>query len=269
MSDTPPLLQVTNLCKVYRTRTASVTAFQGVSFTVHRGEVVCLLGPSGCGKSSLLLTIAGLQPADGGEVRLEGQPLREPHPQVGVVFQNPCLLPWRNVAGNIALGLQLRHQRLDSSQVRRRVHSVLCGVGLELFSRHYPHQLSGGMAQRVALARALVRKPVLLLLDEPFASLDAHTRQHLQCVLLQMVHQYATTCLMVTHDIDEALFLADRVLLMSARPGHIEQEWRVDVPHPRRYRDPQMLHLHATVMDHLARHSALNDSEKEVLDWVI
>ena len=269
MSNAQALLRVADLTKVYRTRDATVVAFEHISFEVRQGEIVCLLGPSGCGKSSLLLTVAGLQPADEGELLLDGKPLHEPHPDVAVVFQDPCLLPWRNVWSNVALGLQLRHEKLSSAVLRRRVQSVLCAVGLEAFARHYPHQLSGGMAQRVALARALVRNPALLLLDEPFAALDAHTRHYLQCTLLQLVHGQNTTCLLVTHDIDEALFLADRVLLMSASPGRIEQQWHIPVPHPRQYRDPQMIHLHATVLEHLAKHSTIREEAKEVADWVI
>jgi ABC-type phosphate transport system ATPase subunit len=142
MSNAQPLLRVADLTKVYRTRDATVVAFEHISFEVRQGEIVCLLGPSGCGKSSLLLSIAGLQSADAGEVLLNGNPLREPHPDVAVVFQDPCLLPWRNVWSNVALGLQLRHEQLPSAVLRRRVQSVLCAVGLEAFARHYPHQLS-------------------------------------------------------------------------------------------------------------------------------
>ncbi|MCS7308999.1 MAG: ABC transporter ATP-binding protein [Armatimonadetes bacterium] len=267
MSVEPPLLQVSGLRKEYRTGKQSVVAVDGVSFCLRQGEVVCLLGPSGCGKSSLLLTVAGLQPADGGQVLFCGEPLSQPHPQVGVVFQEPCLLPWRTVWANVALGLQLSHQSLPKAAVAERVRRALSLVGLEPFSHHYPHQLSGGMAQRVALARALVRQPLLLLMDEPFAALDAPTRQHLRCLLLQIVRQLGTTVLLVTHDIDEALFLGDRVLLMTACPGRIEAEWQVPAPHPRQYRDPRMLHLHATILDRLAEHTVL--SGKEVIDWDI
>ncbi|GIV15645.1 MAG: ABC transporter ATP-binding protein [Armatimonadota bacterium] len=261
------LLQVDALRKEYRSHHSCLVAVQEATFSIRRGEVVCLLGPSGCGKSSLLLTVAGLQPADGGQILLDGQPLSQPHPQIGVVFQEPCLLPWRTVWANVALGLQLLPQLLPKTVVAQRVHRTLSWVGLEQFAHHYPHQLSGGMAQRVALARALVRQPLLLLMDEPFAALDAPTRQHLRCLLLQIVRRLDTAVLMVTHDIDEALFLADRVLLMGARPGRIEAEWRISLPHPRQYRDPQMLHLHATILDRLAEHTLLNG--KEVVDWVI
>lgn len=267
MSDSPSLLQVQALCKVYRSGASRLVAVQDATFSVQRGEVVCLLGPSGCGKSSLLLTVAGLQPADGGQVLLDGQPMAQPHPQVGVVFQEPCLLPWRNVWANVALGLQLAHQRIPKAMIAQRVHRALCLVGLEQFAHHYPHQLSGGMAQRVALARALVRQPLLLLMDEPFAALDAPTRQHLRYMLLQIVHRLDTAVLMVTHDIDEALYLADRILLMGARPGRIEAEWHVSLNHPRQYRDPQVLHLHAAILDRLAEHTTING--KEVVDWVI
>lgn len=267
MTSTLPLLQVRDLCKRYRLGKQTFTAVQGVSFELRQAEVVCLLGPSGCGKSSLLLTVAGLQSADSGQVLLNGQPLDKPHAQVGVVFQEPCLLPWRNVWANVALGLQIGEQPLPAEAVNERVLRALRLVGLEMFAQSYPHQLSGGMAQRVALARALVRQPFLLLMDEPFAALDAPTRQHLRCLLLHVVSQLRTAVLLVTHDIDEALFLADRILLMSSSPGRIEAEWRVPVPHPRHYRDPQVLHLHAAILDRLSEHATING--KEVIDWVI
>lgn len=229
-----PLLSVQNLHKQYQTRRGSLTAFADISLNVGLGEVVCLLGASGCGKSSLLAAIAGLQQADRGEIYLQGDRLQSSHPQVGMVFQDPCLLPWLNVAQNIAFGLKLKQMpKLTKPELRNRISEAIAQVGLQGFERSYPHQLSGGMAQRVSLARTLARRPKLLLLDEPFSALDAITRLDMQNLLLQIISQQQTTVLMVTHDIDEALLVGDRVLLMARSPGHIHQEWHITQPKPR------------------------------------
>ncbi len=229
-----PLLAVQNLQKRYKTRQGTLTAFDGIDLQVQTGEVVCLLGASGCGKSSLLATIAGLQSADRGEVYLQGRSVRQSQPQVGVVFQDPCLLPWLTVAQNIAFGLKLKHMpSLTRPELRSRIAAAIDQVGLQGFEQSYPHQLSGGMAQRAALARTLARRPQLLLLDEPFSALDAITRLDMQTLLLRIIAQQQTTVLMVTHDIDEALLLGDRVVLMARHPGRIYQEWQITQPKPR------------------------------------
>lgn len=229
-----PILVVRDLLKQYRTRQGWMTAFEQINLQILPGEVVCLLGASGCGKSSLLLTIAGLQTADQGGVDLQSQPVTAPHPEMGVVFQDPSLLPWLTVWQNIAFGLQLRHMpRLSRTEQDNRITEAITSVGLQGFERAYPHQLSGGMAQRVALARSLARQPKLLLLDEPFSALDAITRLEMQKLLLQVITQHQSTALLVTHDIDEALLVGDRILLMSHRPGRIHQEWKITQPKPR------------------------------------
>ena len=228
------VLSVQQLQKDYQTRQGTFTAFTNIDLHIHAGEVVCLLGASGCGKSSLLLTIAGLQTADQGEICLQGHRLHIPHPQVGLVFQQAALLPWLTVWDNIAFGLQLKQMpQLSRSEVRSRISTAIASVHLQGFERAYPHQLSGGMAQRVALARSLARQPQLLLLDEPFSALDAITRLEMQKLLLEIIQQHHSTVLLVTHDIDEALLLGDRVLLMSRRPGRIHREWVIDQPKPR------------------------------------
>lgn len=235
----PPLsgevvLSVRQLHKAYLTRQGSFTAFTNIDLQVHGGEVVCLLGASGCGKSSLLLTIAGLQSANGGEIWLQGDRLNTPHPQIGLVFQQAALLPWLTVWQNIAFGLQLKHMpQLSHSDLRSRIGTAIASVQLQGFERSYPHQLSGGMAQRVALARSLARHPRLLLLDEPFSALDAITRLEMQKLLLQVMQQHHSTVLLVTHDIDEALLLGDRVILMNRHPGRIHREWIISQPKPR------------------------------------
>lgn len=264
MTTEPPILEVQSLTRRFPNRS---TAFEQVSFRVGTGEIVCLLGPSGCGKSTLLQTIAGLQPVTAGEVCFVGNHLCAPHPEIGFVFQEANLLPWLNVWQNVALGLRLRASRRPRAEIHSAVTQALHSVGLDGYERYYPAQLSGGMAQRAALARALVRRPRLLLLDEPFAALDAFTRRHLQTLLLQLVRERSTAALLVTHDIDEAMFLADRILLMTARPGRISGEWQVQVPHPRWHQHPDMLSLHAYILDHLSQHSWIR--EKEVVTWEI
>ena len=226
-----PLLAVRGLTQRYRSRGGSFLAFEGIDLQVQPHEVVCLLGPSGCGKSSLLLAIAGLQPAEIGEVRLDGRAIADPQPSVSLVFQGPALLPWLTVAQNVAWGLHLRRMpRLSKAAARSRVAEALISVGLAGFERAYPHQLSGGMAQRVALARALVRQPELLLLDEPFSALDAITRRSMQELLLRAIGRYRAAALLVTHDIDEALALGDRVVLMDRCPGRIRRQWILRSP---------------------------------------
>ncbi len=228
------VLSVQQLQKDYQTRQGTFTAFADIDLHIHAREVVCLLGASGCGKSSLLLTIAGLQAADQGNILLQGDHLNTPHPQIGLVFQQAALLPWLTVWENIAFGLQLKQMsQLSRAEVRSRISAAIASVQLQGFERAYPHQLSGGMAQRVALARSLARQPNLLLLDEPFSALDAITRLEMQKLLLEVIQQHHSTVLLVTHDIDEALLLGDRVLLMSRRPGRIHREWIIAQPKPR------------------------------------
>jgi NitT/TauT family transport system ATP-binding protein len=191
-----------------------------VSITVEKGELVALIGPSGCGKSTVLNIIAGLVKPTEGSVRVDGGDAR-----VSYVFQRPRLLPWRNVRRNVAFSLE--QTRLSASERRKAVEAAIARVNLDGHEHKYPHQLSGGMQQRVAIARGLAIEPSVLLLDEPFGSLDALTRSYMQEELLGIVRGSGTTALLVTHDIDEALLLADRVLVMSSRPGKIKHELRV------------------------------------------
>ncbi|MDR6213066.1 ABC transporter ATP-binding protein [Paracidovorax wautersii] len=214
--------------------------FEDVSIAIDAREIVALLGGSGCGKSTLLRTLAGLQPPTQGAVEFLGAPLTAPHPRAAVVFQQASLLPWLNVAANTAFGLDFKHQpAIDAATLRGRVQTCLAAVGLQGSERLYPAALSGGMAQRVALARALAREPRLLLADEPFSALDAITRTGMQDLLVELVHRWHTAALLVTHDIDEAILVADRIVLMGPRggvagqPGTLVREWRVDIPRPR------------------------------------
>lgn len=212
----------------------SGAGFDEVSLAIGRREIVCLLGGSGCGKSTLLRVLAGLETPRAGGVRFLGQPLAAPHPRSALVFQQASLLPWLNVFDNAAFGLDFRHQpKIDAETRRTRVRAALAAVGLEGRERAWPAELSGGQAQRVALARALAREPELLFADEPFSALDAITRAEMQTLLVDVVHRWHAAVLLVTHDIDEAILVADRILLMGGRPGTIRHAWTVDIPHPR------------------------------------
>ncbi|KAF1072117.1 MAG: Taurine import ATP-binding protein TauB [Pseudomonas citronellolis] len=206
-------------------------AAQRLDFSIAPGEFVCVLGPSGCGKSTLLGALAGhLQPS-AGRLRVDGELVQGPSPQRGMVFQQHTLLPWRRVRDNVAFGLKM--QGVPRAERRRRADEMLRLVGLQDFAERWPSQLSGGMQQRVEIARVLINQPRLLLMDEPFGALDAQTRLMMQELLLQIWTRLRTSVLFITHDIDEALFLADRILVMSPRPGRILEELRLDFPRPR------------------------------------
>ncbi|MFL7906059.1 NitT/TauT family transport system ATP-binding protein [Azospirillum baldaniorum] len=201
---------------------ARTTALQDVSLHLGEGELVCLLGPSGCGKSTVLNLIAGFERPEFGAVTVDGRPVERPGPDRAVVFQQPQLFPWLNVLDNVTFGPRMAG--VPAARYREDAARYLRLVGLTGFERHAPYELSGGMRQRVALARAWIANPAVLLMDEPFAALDAQTRLTMQELLLDLRRATGTTILFVTHDIDEALFLADRVLVMTARPGRIKAE---------------------------------------------
>jgi NitT/TauT family transport system ATP-binding protein len=214
-----------------------------VSFRVEPGEFVALLGPSGCGKSTLLRLIAGLEPPSSGMLLVDGDRIAGPHPSRVLVFQDPTLYPWRTVRRNAALGLEARG--LQSSP---RVDQALRLVGLTNFADAYPHQLSGGMAQRASLARALVNDPSVLLLDEPLGKLDSMTRSAMQGELVALWERTGFTALLVTHDVEEALFLAQRVIVLSDRPASIKADVPVDLPYPRHRGDPRLAQLRREVL---------------------
>jgi ABC-type nitrate/sulfonate/bicarbonate transport system ATPase subunit len=230
---------------------AIVTALDGLSLTVAAGEMVALVGPSGCGKSTLLRLIAGLDEPTSGTLQVGAEPIRGPSAERGLMFQDANLFPWLTVRGNIQAGLVAR------GVLRRRRHEVeeyLRLVGLEAFAGAYPHQLSGGMAQRAALARALVNHPKVLLLDEPLGALDQFTRMRMQDEVLRVWRARGTTMVLVTHDIDEAIYMSDRIALMTSRPGRIDRLLDVPLPRPRQRNHPGFLDLRATILDllHLA-----------------
>lgn len=201
--------------------------FEAVSLEIQPQEIVCLLGASGCGKSSLLRLLGGLETVQTGTVWLGTHCITQPVSEIAYVFQDPCLLPWLNVWQNVHFGLDFKNQPpVEAALQTQRIETILQQVGLTAFKNYYPSQLSGGMAQRVALARALVRQPQLLLLDEPFSALDAVIRLEMQQLLRDLIHQQQSTAFLVTHDIDEAIQLGDRILLMSGHPARIQQTWQ-------------------------------------------
>lgn len=212
-----------------------LSAVADVTFDVAGGEFVALLGPSGCGKTSILNAVAGIQPVSAGRICLDGVPVRGPDRRRAMVFQSPALLPWRSVVGNVAYGLEL--QGAGRREARARARHFLQVVGLEGFEESYPNELSGGMQQRANLARALAVQPRLLLFDEPLAALDAQTREQMQMELQRVWLESRVTALFVTHQIDEAVLLADRVLVMSSSPGRIVADIPVGLPRPRRQLD--------------------------------
>jgi len=227
-----PILTVEKIQKTFRDRTEPLPVLRPVSLSVANGEFVCLLGPSGCGKSTLLRIIGGLIAPDMGQVQFCDEVLTAPHPDIGIVFQSNNLMPWRTAFQNVLLPLEVQGRNIGPAE-HEQVMKLLDLMGLEEFADAYPKQLSGGMRQRLILARALIYQPQLLLMDEPFGALDALTRERLNLELLQIQHSQNKTILMVTHNIPEAVFLADRVLILSERPGQIVGEVEIDLPHPR------------------------------------
>lgn len=226
-------LALRNVSVAYRLQrhTTPIIALHQLNLTVAAGEFITIVGPSGCGKSSLLHAIAGLLPEVTGDLWLDDQPIRGPGRERAMVFQAPALLPWRTVRANVAYGLELHG--LGRQEAQRRVQPLIELVGLHGFAENYPRELSGGMQQRVNLARALAVQPQLLLLDEPLSALDAQTRELMQVELQRIWLEQQCSALYVTHQIDEAIFLADKVVVMSARPGQIQQVIPIDFPRPR------------------------------------
>jgi NitT/TauT family transport system ATP-binding protein len=208
-----------------------VEAVRGIDFRIEPGQFVSVLGPSGCGKSTLIGAIAGFTVPSTGELLLDDQPIQAPGPDRGVVFQQHTLFPWKTVLENVEFGLKMRG--VGRAERRAIAAEILEQVGLAEFDKHYPEQLSGGMQQRVSLARVLVNKPRVLLMDEPFCSLDAQTRLDMQHMLLALWQEFHMTVVFVSHDVDEVLFLSDRVLVSSKRPGQIRATLSVDLPRPR------------------------------------
>jgi NitT/TauT family transport system ATP-binding protein len=215
--------------KYYATRSGSVHALEKISLEVREGEFLCILGPSGCGKTTLLWSMGGLHALTAGEIRLGNERITEPHTQIAMIFQDANLLPWRNLLKNIALPFELKHRRPDMGRIAR----LLERVNLKGFENKFPRELSGGMQQRASIVRSLAVDPSVLLMDEPFGALDAFTRDEMNLLIQEIWMETRKTIAFVTHSISEAIFLADRVIVMSARPGRISSIYEVDIPRPR------------------------------------
>ena len=241
-------IQVDRVSHAFDLHGTALPVLDDIDLTVAPGEFIALLGPSGCGKSTLLRLIAGLDRPTQGEITADGRAIAAPDPERILVFQDPTLFPWSTVWRNVATGLAARGV-LEAE--RNRVDEALKLVGLTTFARAYPHQLSGGMAQRAALARALVNDPALLLLDEPLGKLDSLTRLTLQGELLSLWRDRGFTAILVTHDVEEAVLLSSRILVLSERPARIEAEFAVTKPYPRRRDDPDLVALRKQILTKL------------------
>jgi NitT/TauT family transport system ATP-binding protein len=225
----PVKMTIEAASKVYQTRSGGVHALDNVSIDVREGEFLCLLGPSGCGKSTLLWSLAGLHSLTSGAIRLGEETITRPHPEIAMIFQEANLLPWRNLARNIELPFEIKRQAPD----RARIDRLVKRVGLEGFENKYPRELSGGMQQRASIVRSLAVDPSVLLMDEPFGALDAFTRDEMNLLIQEIWMETGKTIIFITHSIAEAVFLADRIVVMSARPGRIANIVDVDLPRPR------------------------------------
>jgi NitT/TauT family transport system ATP-binding protein len=245
-------LQLDRVSKEFvdRRTKSTVRALDDINLEVQKGEVICILGPSGCGKSTLLNIVAGFLPPSGGEVRVDGRPVIEPGPDRGFVFQEFALFPWRTVLENVEFGPVLKG--MEKADRHARARELIQRIHLTGFEDKFPFELSGGMKQRVGIARALANDPEVLLMDEPFGALDAQTRRVMQEELLKLLGETKKTVLFVTHAIDEAIVLADRVVVMTARPGQVKAVLSVDLPRPRERTSPEFNELYRK-MDDLIR----------------
>jgi NitT/TauT family transport system ATP-binding protein len=224
-------IRIAGVHKVFESAHQDIVALRDIDLSVERGEFVCLLGPSGCGKSTLLNAVAGFSAPTQGSIVVDGAPVRDPGPERGMVFQEYALFPWMTVAQNIGFGLSIKG--LPKREISAKVDELLALLKLGDFRDRFPKDLSGGMRQRVAIARVLALDPPIMLMDEPFGALDALTRRSLQDELLRIWAQFRKTILFVTHSIEEAIYLADRIVVFTYRPGTIKRELRIDLPHPR------------------------------------
>ena len=257
MADTSKseILEIKNVTKVFHAKEKDVKAIDGISFNVNRGEFISIIGPSGCGKTTLLRLIMGIEKDYEGDILLNGKRVEKPGIDRGVVFQDHRLLPWLTIEENLGLGL-----KTEKKQLAMEIEGILKKVDLSGFGKHYPRQVSGGMSQRASIARALLRKPEILLLDEPLGALDALTRFNMQSELEKIWLYNKTTMIMVTHDIEEAVYLSDRIVVLDSRPCKVKEIFNINLPHPRDRRSKKFEEYRTTVV------SAFRDS---VGDYVI
>ena len=261
ISERPVILTVNSLKKSFHAGDGEPVVFDNVSLQIHRREFVCVIGPSGCGKSTFIRIVAGLDEASGGEMLLDGHPVSGPGPDRGMVFQGYTLFPWLTVKRNVMFGLEMRGNGMADTEARQWLEMV----GLSKFENSYPHELSGGMKQRVAIARALANNPRILIMDEPFAALDAQTRAQMQNYLLQIWRKIDVTILFITHDLDEAAYLADRILVMGTNPGRVVEFIENPVPRPRSLAQmitPEFLSLKARLEEVIHPQSAESKEDK-------
>ena len=254
-----PLIAIDGVAKTYRTADGPVESLKPLTFAIGEGEFMAIVGPSGCGKSTLLKMVAGLLPASAGSIALNGVPVNGPPDNVGIVFQSPVLLAWRTVLDNVLLQIDMR--RLSRADYLPKAEALLAMTGLADFARKLPWQLSGGMQQRASICRALVHDPTVLLMDEPFGALDAMTREKMNLELQRIWYETRKTVLFITHSIPEAVFLADRVLVMSERPGTIAAIYDVGLPRPRSLAmmgDPAFVGLTQTIRRHFYAQGSLD-----------
>ncbi len=263
------ILSVEHLSKTFTTAKGETLALDDINFVTHRREFLCIVGPSGCGKSTLARVLAGLEEKTSGAVLLDGKPVDGPGRDRGMVFQGYTLFPWATVKKNVMFGLQINGA--DHSIAEREALQWLALIGLEKFADAYPHQLSGGMKQRVAIVRALANQPRILLMDEPFGALDALTRCRMQAHLLEIWKKIDITIIFITHDLEEAIFLADRILVLSPHPGRVQELIEVPVPHPRssaQFLQPEFLATKAR-LEELIHQSTTAASHAEEDDYPI
>ncbi len=249
-----PAIELEDVSKRFRTPSGDIyTALTGMKLDVAQGEFLAIVGPTGCGKSTTLGLVSGLEPASSGEVRVLGEPVRDVSRRVGIVFQADALFPWKSVLGNVASGLRFRG--VPRREARERAREWIARVGLSGFEDHYPHQLSGGMRKRTALAQSLITTPEILLMDEPFSALDVQTRALMEDELLDLWSTTSASVVFVTHDLEEAIALSDRVCVMTAGPGTVKGIYRIDLPRPRTVREirfePRFVELYREIWEDL------------------
>ena len=256
-----PTIKIENISKIYDdpNEGQQVQALTGVNLTIEEGEFVCIVGPSGCGKSTLLEIVAGLSPRSEGTVYVDDKEVTGPGRDIGVVFQNAALFPWRSIKKNILFGLE--NTKIDKEERERRFEYYLDLMGLEGFENKYPAQLSGGMKQRAGIARTLIADPKVILMDEPFSAVDHLTRCTLQEELINIRQKEKKTVLFVTHDINEAVYLADRVIVLTPRPGRIMSEYRIDLPYPRSRTDAALSSYAASIVSDISRGGKADDQD--------